>query len=522
MVKLYPHFAVVKPGPIYVTLKVGGTAYSDFLQMDVEKSIGEFNSTANFTAEFNNTIGQHKDDFNLNGEVIIYADKGVDPPTTKLFTGVVESITPSGEENDEIITITGRDYSAVLQDMTVQPIIFKDKDAGLIARTIIQNNSDGVVTINNVNISTGTTIDKIGFNHSSLYESLKELALLSGCYFYVDTDKDVHFVLNSVILSYKKFDNKNVYAATFKTEDREIYNKVWVYGGRVLTGMSDSFEADGTGSVFTLTDKPHNTRVTSHSVLIEKGGILGMNDPAVDDKVKYLVDIHEKQIVFTSGTAAGDNIPASGEAGTVAIDYERLTPILKYKHDPTSITNYGPKTKVVTDNNIKSFAEADAKATSILAENKDPKTQGDIDIKGIIDVTPGNTCVVDLPWHGIDNQTYTILSAAYSFNKTNCLNKKVLHITVNKKISDFTDVMSDQIVRLKTVETGPLEGEFTTLKTVTRYVDVDSHWEVWGRDIEDNFIFHSAKHGLIESEDSRFGVGHADLGSTLIESGGGF
>ncbi len=519
MVTLRPKFEIVKPGPIFVKLVVDGTTYSDYLQLDVEKSIGEFNSTANFTANFNNFTGIHKDSFSLNDEVIVYAEKGVDPPTTQIFTGIIENVNPSGVANDERIIITGRDYSAVLQDMTVQPIIFKDKDAGLIARTIIINNAENKVTINNVDIATGTTLENIGFNHKSLYESLKELAELAGCYFYVDVDKDVHFELKSTISSYKKFDNKNVMFADFKTDDREIYNKVWVYGDRILTGNSQYLEADGTGSVFTLTDKPHNTRVNISGTiptLIQPGGVFEMDDPAIKD-VKWLLDFVEKQVVFTSGAVAGDNIPS---AGSVYIEYERLTPILKFRQDSTSITAYGPKTKVITDNNIKSFVEANEKAVAFLAENKDPKIQGDLDIKGIIDVTPGNTCIVDLPWHGINNQTYTILSASFSFNKANCLSKKVLSISVNKKISDFADVMADQINRLRKVETGPLEGSFTTLKSVTRFIDVDSHFEVWSRGVGSAFIFGLSGHNVFNSPNAL--LGEMRTGSTLLESGGGF
>jgi hypothetical protein len=420
---------------------------------------------------------------------------------------------------NEKVTIIGRDYSAVLQDMAVQPVIFKDKDAGLIARTIIQNNAGGMVNINNVNITTGTTIEKIGFNHKSLLEALKELAELSGCYFYVDTDKDVHFELKELTSSYKKFDNKNVYRAWFKKADRELYNKVWVYGGDVLTGNSQYLEADGTGSVFTLNYKPHNTRVSISGTIptiVQPGGILDMDDPATKD-VKWLVDFDEKQVVFTSGTTAGENIPT---AGSVFIEYDRSTPILKYREDATSITDYGPKSKIISDGNIKSFVEANARAVAFLEENKDPKIQGDMDIKGIIEVNPGETCLVDLPWHGIDDQTYTIIAVKFSFSKKNCLSEKVLHITVNKKISDFTDVMASQINKMKVVEAGPLEGEFTTLNTAIRFVDVDSHWEIWQRDINNNFVLHSAKHGKLESPDSRIGVGV--LGSSLIESGGGF
>ena len=81
------------------------------------------------------------------------------------------------------------------------------------------------------------------------------------------------------------------------------------------------------------------------------------------------------------------------------------------------------------------------------------------------------------------------------------------------------------MLRIDNFETGPLEGTLTRLETATKYIDIDSHWEVWQGNIEDNFVFHSAKHGLLESPDSRVGVGSLKqgvLGSTLVESGGGF
>lgn len=523
MVTFNPVF-IPTVGTTYTKITVDGTTYSDIYQMNVEKSIGDFNATSSFTAEFDNFTGSLSDKFNLNDEVIIYADIGTNPPTTKLFTGIIEKIDFTGDEDNERVVITGRDYGAVLQDMTVQPIVFKNKDAGIIARTIVQNNSEGVVTTNNIDITTGTTIEKIGFNHKNLFDALKELAELCDpkYYFFIDNDKDVNYLEKESIPSYRTFDNKSVYNANFVKEDREVFNRVWVYGDRILTGNSEYLKADGTGSVFTLTDKPHNTRANISGTiptLISPGGVLGMNDPATED-VKWLLDFHEKQVVFTDGATAGDNIPA---AGSVFIEYERSTPILKFRQDTDSITDYGPKTKIIKDDNIKSFVEADDRATAFIADNKDPKIQGTINLKGVINIDAGNTCIVNLPWHNINSQTYTILSASYSFNKYNNLHNKVMTLEVNKKISDFTDTLKEQMLKTRNLEVGPLEGDFTILKTETRYVDVDQHWEVWKADVGDNFIFHSDKHGRLEGEDCRIGVGNLQqgvLGSVLVTSGG--
>ena len=503
--------------PVYTKLDIGGTTYADVPKITVDRTIGEFNATSNFTAEFNNFNGKYSDTFNLNDEVIIYADRGVDP-TTNIFKGIIEDINFRGDTGSEKIKIIGRDYGAILQDMTVQPIIYKNTDAGVIAKQVLLNNTEELLTGNNINTSTGTTIERIGFNQVNVFSALQELAELAGCYFYVDTDKDVHFEVKSSTASDETFDNTNVYNATFKKDDKEIYNKIWVYGSRVLTGANDT-GGIGAGSVFQLNSKPHNTRVFVSDVLQQPGGIYELTNPATESGLKYVVDFNEKDIIFVSGTEAGDNVPTSGTSN-VSVDYERYTPLLKYLADDTSIADYGPKTKIIKDENLKSFPEVNEKATAFLADNKDPKIQGDLDIKGIIDLTPGNTCVVDLPWHGINSQTYTILSVSYSFNKLSNRADKVLHVTVNKKLSDFTDVMKDQMIKLRRFEVGPLEGEYTNLKTVINSADVNSHYELWAKDINSNFVFHSSKHGRLNDPNSRIGTG--ELGSTFIVSGGGF
>jgi len=507
---------------INVRLVIDGIANTEFVQLDVEKSIGEFNATSNFTAEFSNFTGIYKDTFSLNDEVNIYADLNTNPATTKIFTGIIESINPSGDAGDEIIKISGRDFGAVLQDMTVQPIVFKNQDAGGIAKAIVESNALGVLTSNNIDTSTGTIIEKMAFNHNNIFDALQQLADLSGFFFYVDTDKDVHFEELESTSSGETFNNTNVISADFETNDGEIFNKVWVYGDRILTGMSDTFGTLGaadTGSVFRLTDKPHNTRVSVLGVLQEKGGIAQMDDPSTDADLKWLLDFNEKKIVFVSGTLGGDNVPVSGTV-PIQVDYERSSPILKFRQDPISIAAYGPKTKIISDKEIKDYAQADEKATSFLAEHKDPKIMGNLEVKGVVLVTPGNTAVVDLPWHNISSQTYTVISTSYSFNQTNNLSEKVLRIVVNKKVRDFVDIMKDHELRLKKVESGPLEGNMTRLETFTGNMVLSHHYEVYTADVGDNFIFHSEKHGLFNDPNSRIGTSHDDLGSVFICSGG--
>lgn len=503
---------------VNVKVTIAGITISDVRELNIERNIGEFNANSNFTLKLDTPFGRHASDFNINDEIIVYADKDTDP-VTKIFTGIIEKKNFNGEGTMENLTLRGRDYGAVLQDMTVQPVVYQNEDAGSIAKKIIQQNATGVVTTNNVNTSSGTILTKISFNHKNLFDALKQLASLADFIFYVDEDRDVHFEASESVSSGETFDNTNVLAGSFKTDDREVFNKIWYYGDRILTGTNDTGGVAGlgqTGSTFKLTDRPHNTRVFVNSVLQEPGGVTGINDPSID-AVKYLVDFQDKEITFTSGTTAGDNIPASGTSN-ISVDYEKSTPILSFKQDVDSIANYGAKTKVLNDSTIKNFDEANEKAISFLADHKTAKIMGDLAVKGVIVLTPGNTAVVNLPNFEITNQTYGILSVRYKFTPKTLLSEDVLSITLNKKTVDFTDVMKDQILRMKDVEGGNLEGVLTRLETSVDTVPIDSQWLAIGVNIGSNFVFHSSKHGRFESPDSRFGLW--DTGSTILASGG--
>jgi len=503
---------------VYTKLTIQGVDYGKSENISIDRSIGQFNATSNFTIEFNNNSGRFDDTFSLNDEVVVYADLDTTPATTKVFTGVIENIGYKGNNNKEKLVLTGRDYGAILQDMTVQPIVFKDRDAGEIAKIIIETNALGIVTTNNVVTLTGTSIEKIGFNHKNIFDALKQLAELAEYYFYMDADKDVHFEAKAGVPSGLTFDNTNVTQADFTTDDSQIFNKVWVYGDRILTGATD-VGGIGAGSVFDLTDKPHNSRVFADSVLQETGGIIGMTDPNTTSGLKYVVDFNEKKIVFVSGLAAGDQIPASGTSN-VTVNYERSTPLLKFVQDGDSIDSYGPKTKIISDASIKDYSNASDTAATYLAEHKDPIIQGKLRLHGVLDVTPGNTAVVNIPFHNISNQTYDILNASYNFNSTNNFSDQVVQLTLNKKIADFTDTMKDQMLRMRNVEVGPLEGNLTRLEASTGSIDVQNHWEAWEQNIGSNFVFHSAKHGLIQDSNSR--IGYSFAGSQLHASGGDF
>jgi prophage tail gpP-like protein len=497
---------------------VEGTEYTDYYNLEVERTMSDYNGTSNFSITFRNYNGKYSNIFHLNDEVTIYANADA-PATTKLFTGIIEEITFKGYDMDEYITLIGRDYGAILQDVTIQPTVFNNRDCGDIARSIILSNCNDLVTANNVPSTTGVVLDRLFFNQKNVFDALTYLAELCEYYFYVDENKDVNFIEKETISEgITLSSNNNITKAKFRTNDAEIFNKIWVYGDSILTGITD-VGGIGNGSIFSLSYKPHNTKVYVSGVLQEIGGIINMDDPAYDSNLKYLVDFNNKNIVFVSGTAAGDNIPVSG-TDNVSISYDRSTPIVKLVQNSTSISQYGPKTKVISDTNIKDYQAAVDRANAELASSIDPKTQGTIEVRGVLNVTPGHTVIVNVPYQGIINQTYTIVSARYYFTPENNLAGNVLTLILNKKIYNFVDTIKDTILRIKSNEISNVEGTFAYLQTNTGSFSVAvKNWKVGSRDIGSSYILGHPINGLLGSY-SNHKLGWYGAVSYTIQQGG--
>ena len=384
---------------IYDRLTIGGSTVGDAFDVQVKKSIGTFNASSNFTATLDNNAGKNANIYNIGDEVKIYADKDVNPPTTNIFTGIFENQRFSSRALKQETILQGRDYTARLMDRTVEPSVYTNLLAGSIVKVIIQNYTDDITTTN-INNST-TTIQRIAFNHTPVFDAIKDLAELAGFTFYIDNDKDLHFEEKSTSSSGKTFNKTNTIRANFKERRDTVFNEVWVYGDRYLDSFKEEFSAGSPlgGSVFTLEFNPHNTIVDVGSPITQairqKGAILNMFDVPISG-TDYSVSFFDKEIVFLSGTDLGyDSIPASG--AFVTVDYQRSLPIVKVGRDLTSINAYGKRIKRIVDKEIKDPDTAQTRMQHELSENLVPVKQGTLNIRGIIDVTPSQTAVVDFP-----------------------------------------------------------------------------------------------------------------------------
>lgn len=461
---------------INTLFQVSGVSYNP-INIDVSKSISEYSTSSKFTANFDTPFGRHSDDFNIGNEVKIFADKDTDPAVTNIFTGILEGRNFEGEGNSQTLKLLGRDYTARLMDVTIEPVVYTNSEVSTIVTNIISNEVKDITTTN-VDITT-TTLERIAFNHITVYEALKQLAELSGFMFYVDNDKDLHFEIRNSISSGFTFNNTNILSSSFETNREDFSNIVWVYGDRQLTTAPREIftQTASLGSVITLVYKPFNTNV---SVLgsIYKGGVFNMVSSSSVSGLDYLVNYEDRQIIFVSGTTPGySRIPP--DTGSAVITYERSVPIVKFGQDDSSIAAFGPKEKVIVDKGIKD-AQTAKKVLLNELDNSLPLDRINLKLNGWFVLTPGNTCIVDIPNFNL-NKTVGILDVGYEFNPSNVRSEDVINVSLDNKIGDLTDQISDLNKRLKKIEA--LDADDSDLITRLQFslgsvLVVGSKWQI--------------------------------------------
>jgi len=410
-------------------LEIAGVEFSNYKNLKVSRSMSDVTSSSNFTAVFDSPYGRHKNSFTVGNEVVIYADT-VDA-STKIFTGILEKVNFKGKENTQTVSLSGRDYTARLMDVTIQPIVYTDSEVSTIIKNIIDNEVLNI-TYSNVN-TTDTTIERTAYNQQTVFNIFQKLAKLSNYVFWIDTDKDLHFNEKSNTASGYTLNSTNIISSTFNQTREGMANIVWVYGDKALSRYQEIHYADG-GSVFTMNDSPSNTYV-EYLGSPQKGGIFGLNLQPPSG-TQYLVRFFNHDLIFVSGTDLGyDSIPLSG--GSITVQYDRSIPIVKYGENQSSINAFGPKTKIITDKSIKDATIASQYVNTYL-ENSNPFKGLELNLHGWFTFNIGETAIVNLEDFNISD-TSQIISINYEFNKDSCISENVIKVKLDTKILDVTD-----------------------------------------------------------------------------------
>ena len=507
-------------------LVVSGAIVDDTTNITLTKSVSDNNATSRLEFDIFNWAGVHKNAFTPGGVTTFFADLNTDPATTQLFGGTVEEINFTGTgSNKETMHVICRDYTSLLQKNTVDPEVYTNQEVSLIVINLMQKYAPLDFTTTHVQATT-VILSRQTFKRMNLFDCLKQLADLSiNYFFYVDENKDLHFEPKNTVSSGVLFDNTNTEKSEFVTDVTSVKNRVYVYGARQQVQYpTETFTADGTGSVFTLKYNPSNTKVQV-SGSFKKGDIYQGSQNATSGP-DYLVSYNDKKIIFLSGTAYGyTSIP--GSLVQVAVDYARSAPIVKLAEDFGSISAYGKRSMEVIDENIVDPQMAVNIAKSQLAINKDPKIQGNLQVRGVVIATPGQTCSVDFPYEGRSMQTMNILEARYTFNTINNYSERVLTVKVSQRIADITDVLKNLMIDVKRLQAGQVDTSSITTRLISGTGSIGIQipsWQVKTRTIGHSLIQGHPINGIMGSpalgiDGQQLLMGDYRSALTIIQSG---
>ena len=157
-----------------------------------------------------------------------------------IFRGEVAGVTIRRGQGIKILNCRGRNsilYQRYVLDADHHA--YTSMDAGAIAKDLIDFYFAGVLTSNNIDTSTGTTISAIDGWGKTVGEFLEELAERAGCAFYVDWNDDVHFFPEGGEESGLTIDEEDVFDVEVDMND-EVVRRVIVHGRGGVTGSAGS------------------------------------------------------------------------------------------------------------------------------------------------------------------------------------------------------------------------------------------------------------------------------------------
>lgn len=483
------------------------------------------NQNERFNATIRNIAGSHAQAFNVGDEVRIYHDVG-SPPTAQIFLGEIERVEYKGRPNNELIEIEGRNFMSSLNDVIVQNV-YSSVEVGSIVRDLVwQSPFSGLIGVSNVG-STTFTPKAIKFKNRTVREAINVLGDFVGYESFVDFNKDLNFQpLGDTSAGVVLRNGVNATITRFTKDRKEMANFIRVYGDRTIARTTESFTADGAGSVFTLQEKPHDTLVKDAGT-VKKGGVFELTS-FLATGTQYLVDFDQKKIIFTSGTEAGDNIPASGN--TVLVEYGNSNPIVKEVQDDDSIVTYRMKQLYITNMEIKDPRHALEVAKAELELRRIPPVEATVSVKSfsISGIQPGNTVQAFFPDQNVSGTFFSVREIDYDITQNNLLAGETIRLRMGTLIRDTSEELRDIILRQRQLEAQDTD-EFDTIsryKTATGSMGLQANWFVKTRTTGSSFVLGHVTRGDLGSgtdqADPQTYLGDSRSALTIVASGGEF
>ena len=327
-------------------------------------------------------------------EVIIIKD------SVRIFGGYATNVSPGRQKAGGLVDyqITCSDYTRDLDRFLVAKTYASQTDKAII-EDIINTYCSGL-GITTSNVVEGVTIDSIAFNYVTPSAAIQKIAQLTGRYWYLDYNKDIHyFTIGATAAPFDLTEaQSNQYNGLELSRDSSnIKNRVYVRGGTELSdNYTESVKADGVQRQFMLSEKPHDLTMTEGAVS-KTVGIKNIDDPAAYD---YLMNFQEKYVECGTNTTT----PAAGT--TMAFTFKYEIPILVSVEDNDSIQERGAYEFLVTDKDISTTQAARDRASAELTDYANSIVDGSFET--IVDgFKSGQALTVNPTNYGV-NDTYIV------------------------------------------------------------------------------------------------------------------
>jgi hypothetical protein len=300
-----------------VTLTIGGENKISLLQVSSIHVTDVLNSrnTCNFTLI--EKTGEYRP---VVGEEVIITVSG-----TKIFAGTIDvvveqTITQAGSEMYYFVTCV--DYNQICDRHTVAEVYDNEAVDDIIKDIVDTCLADEGITY--ANVEPGPTIEKAVFVYRYVNDVFNELSDITGCDWYIDYDKDLHFFARESNVAPEEItdESKNYRRISIEKTREQYRNRQHLRAGNDITDeRTESFTGDGEVETFTLkfpvAKVPTSITVDSGGGPVAKTiGIRGVDT----DKDWYWNKNYREITQDDSGTTLTN-------ADTLAVTYQGFFPI---------------------------------------------------------------------------------------------------------------------------------------------------------------------------------------------------
>jgi hypothetical protein len=343
------------------------------------------------------------------GAEVIFADR-----SRRLFGGYISKITPVEYGVGQIIVwdVEVTDYTYLLINKFAQKA-YSGQTLKAIVQDLVSNNIDAGYSMTTNNVQTGPTITTVAFNHISLRQCFEKLAKLTGYSWWVDYNKDVHFVdATGTDLAPEKFTDANPgnhENVAITIDVSQMRNSIVVQGGTQESGnYTQQILGDAHAKEWVLLYPVKNMISVSLNGVSKAYGV----DPTDDEGSNYFMYNPTRGALRASSRSP---TPIATDVITVVYTYE-IDVIAIMSSAPSIVAmkaiegGDGVHSSSIIDSTILSKDEARQRAQQELANFANPIVSGVITTRtGLLQAGSyfkiGQALTINMPAWGIPRDT---------------------------------------------------------------------------------------------------------------------